>query len=252
MKKLGWLAPAVVFLLAAVLWLCLWPREEQPPQPEQSAPQQPAQQTETEQITEHRMEAYLVPVPFSVVYCDDPTLPEGQQEVLFEGVPGQKELRAEAVYVNGSLESLGLVESVQVTEPTCQVVAVGTGEQIGQERRFPLTGDGVLVTASGEYFYYTHHDTYNATAYTSWLDGTTGTTATGTQARVGAIAVDPRVIPYGTRMYIVSVDGQVVYGVATAEDCGGAIKGKIVDLFFDTYEECVAFGRRDVTIYFLV
>ena len=76
-------------------------------------------------------------------------------------------------------------------------------------------------------------------------------TATGTIARVGAIAVDPKVIPYGTRMYIVSSDGTITYGVATAEDCGGSIKGNRVDLFFDTYSECINFGVRSCTVYIL-
>ena len=67
-----------------------------------------------------------------------------------------------------------------------------------------------------------------ATAYS--LDGwpeSDGITATGTQARYGEIAVDPEVIPLGTRMYIVSEDGQVVYGIATAEDTGS-----LIQLFF--------------------
>ncbi len=85
-----------------------------------------------------------------------------------------------------------------------------------------------------------------ATAYTGG-----GTTATGTSARYGAIAVDCSVIPYGTRMYIVSDDGNWIYGVATAEDCGGAIKGNIIDLYFDDYSTCIQFGRRSCTVYIL-
>ena len=93
--------------------------------------------------------------------------------------------------------------------------------------------------------------TVEATAYTKTDAGCDDWTATGTLARYGAIAVDPSVIPYGTRMYIVSWDGSVVYGYATAEDCGGAINGARVDLYYDTYEECIQFGRRDCIIYFL-
>jgi 3D (Asp-Asp-Asp) domain-containing protein len=52
-------------------------------------------------------------------------------------------------------------------------------------------------------------------------------------------------------MFIVSNDGSYVYGIATAEDCGGAIKGDRVDLYMPTYGECIAFGRRGCTIYFL-
>ena len=81
------------------------------------------------------------------------------------------------------------------------------------------------------------------------MDGET--TANGTPTRVGAIAVDPKVIPYWTKMYIVTQDGEYIYGVAVAEDCGTAIKGKWVDLFYETYEEACKFGRRQVDIYFL-
>ena len=68
---------------------------------------------------------------------------------------------------------------------------------------------------------------------------------------MGTVAVDPSLIPYGTRMFIVSNDGLYVYGIGTAEDCGGAIRGKRVDLYYPTLSECYAFGRRDCTIYFL-
>ena len=108
------------------------------------------------------------------------------------------------------------------------------------------------MTSAGECLYFSKVEVFNATAYTSWYQGTTGTTFCGTPARVGAVAVDPSVIPYYTKMYIVSEDGVFEYGHASAEDCGGAIKGKIIDLFFNTLEECIQFGRRDILVYFLV
>ena len=97
---------------------------------------------------------------------------------------------------------------------------------------------------------FTHKDEFKATCYYRFpVDGEI--TANGTPTRVGAIAVDPKVIPYWTRMYIVTQDGEYIYGVAVAEDCGTAIKGKWVDLFYETYEEACKFGRRQVDIYFL-
>ena len=63
--------------------------------------------------------------------------------------------------------------------------------------------------------------------------------------------MDPSVIPLGTKMYIVSSDGSVVYGLCTAEDTGGAIKGNKVDLYYDTRAECLKFGRRSVDVYIL-
>ena len=120
-----------------------------------------------------------------------------------------------------------------------------------EEITYPIIGENTITTASGEVLTYTHTMTVEATAYTKTDAGCDDWTATGTLARYGAIAVDPSVIPYGTRMYIVSWDGSVVYGYATAEDCGGAINGARVDLYYDTYEECIQFGRRDCIIYFL-
>lgn len=115
----------------------------------------------------------------------------------------------------------------------------------------PEIGTSTITTPSGEVLTYTHTMVVEATAYTKTDAGCDDWTSTGTLARYGAIAVDPSVIPYGTRMYIVSNDGAYVYGIATAEDCGGAIGGARVDLYYDTKEECFAFGRRDCTIYFL-
>ena len=128
---------------------------------------------------------------------------------------------------------------------------VEENEPADVEIDYPIIGENTITTASGEVLTYTHTMTVEATAYTKTDAGCDDWTATGTLARYGAIAVDPSVIPYGTRMYIVSWAGSVVYGYATAEDCGGAINGARVDLYYDTYEECIQFGRRDCIIYFL-
>jgi 3D (Asp-Asp-Asp) domain-containing protein len=68
---------------------------------------------------------------------------------------------------------------------------------------------------------------------------------------VGTIAVDPKVVSYGTRMFVVTNDGAYIYGLGTAEDCGGGVKGHHLDLYFPTLEECVQFGARIATVYFL-
>ena len=87
-----------------------------------------------------------------------------------------------------------------------------------------------------------------ATAYTAGHGGADTCTATGTTVRVGTVAVDKKVIPLGTKMYIVA-NGGIVYGSAVAEDTG--IRGNIVDLYYDTYQECIQFGRRGCTVYIL-
>ena len=114
----------------------------------------------------------------------------------------------------------------------------------------PTFGDGVITLPSGEVLTYTHKEVFKATAYCPADEGGQ-VTALGTPTRVGAIAVDPSVIPYGTKMFIVSQDGQYIYGVAVAEDCGKSIKGNRIDLFYETDAECVKFGIRDCDVYFL-
>ena len=68
---------------------------------------------------------------------------------------------------------------------------------------------------------------------------------------MGTIAVDPTVIPLRTQVYVTSRDGSWVYGRAIAEDTGKGIKGNIIDLFFDTYVECITFGIRNGYLYIL-
>ena len=70
-------------------------------------------------------------------------------------------------------------------------------------------------------------------------------TASGTSVRRGIIAVDPAVIPLGTKVYIPG------YGEAIAEDTGGDIKGNRIDIAFDTYDEAINFGRQSLQIYII-
>lgn len=202
-------------------------------------------------------ETYAVPVAFSTEYREDPTLPVGQERVLVPGVDGQKLCTAQVRYENGEEVSRVVISEEYTSMPTTQIVEVGTAEIEVAEGEMPIggplpvIGDGIITTATGEVYTYTGTMNVLATAYTKTDAGCDDYTATGTYARVGAIAVDPRMIPYGTRMYIVADDGTYVYGVATAEDCGGSIKGHRIDLYYDTTWECFQFGRRNCTIYFL-
>ena len=115
----------------------------------------------------------------------------------------------------------------------------------------PIISDGYITLPTGEVLTYTDTATVRATAYTHTDAGCDLITATGSTVHVGTVAVDPRYIPYGTRMFIVANDGSYIYGISEAEDCGGAIKGDRVDLYFPTYAECMEFGWRTCTIYFL-
>jgi len=96
-------------------------------------------------------------------------------------------------------------------------------------------------------------DTFQVTAYSPYdnvsgmeNDGNPNTTATGTKPRPGTIAVDPEVIPYGSKIIIIYEDGTVEHGIA--EDCGGLIKGNVIDVFRQTYKEAIEHGRREATV----
>ena len=69
-----------------------------------------------------------------------------------------------------------------------------------------------------------------------------GMTSRGVQTRVGVIAVDPRIIPYGSKIYIPG------YGWGTALDTGGNIKGNVIDIWMPTYNQCIQWGTRYITI----
>jgi len=196
-------------------------------------------------------ESYTVEIPFETVYCEDPTLEKGTEKVLVPGKMGQLLCTANVVYVNTQESSRTVYQQTVLAEPVKQVIAVGTGEQVGQNRTKPLIGDGIIVLPTGEVLTYTHTDQYVATAYTKTDEGCDEITANGAHVKWGVVAVDPKVIPYGTRMFIVSNDGVYVYGLSTAEDCGSSIKNKRLDLYMETYRECINFGIRDCTVYFL-
>ena len=83
----------------------------------------------------------------------------------------------------------------------------------------------------------------SATAYSAFDPGNTNRTAMGTLLRRGVIAVDPAVIPLGTRVFIPG------YGEAIAEDVGGAIRGNRIDIAFESHEEALSFGRQDLEIF---
>ena len=188
-------------------------------------------------------------MPYQVIHREDPRMAEGVEVVTQEGVTGEAICTAMVTYKDGVEVARNTVDVEVITKPVHKIIVRGTGEAM-EEQTYPIIGDGYIILETGEVLTYTHSDTFMATAYTSWVEDVIDMTATGTHARHGAVAVDPKVIPYGTRMFIVTADGEFVYGIATAEDCGGGVKGKHIDLFFETLAEC-DFGRQDITVYFL-
>lgn len=216
---------------------------------------------------EYRQEEFIREEPFDTLYCEDVTLESGEEEVVSEGSTGSTLCTALVTYENG-VEIDRVITAETILEPAVDaIVARGTdrslkeqpGEKLlrygwedytdfGQFSSTSARGGNTITTASGEVISYVKKLSVEATAYT--CEGYVGTTAIGTVARFGAIAVDPTVIPYGTRMYIVSDDGQYHYGYATAEDCGN-FRGNAIDLYFNTEDECWQFGRRACTVYIL-
>lgn len=197
-----------------------------------------------------RQERYSVSVSCDTRVCADATLPAGTEQLLTPGQDGELLRQVQVTYVNGTERSRTVLEEKVTRHPVSEVISIGTGQ--GAETKGTLTiGEGRISLPTGEVLTYTDTATVRATAYTQTDAGCTGITATGTNVRRGAVAVDPRYIPYGTRMFIVTASGSYVYGVAVAEDCGGDIKGDRMDLYFPTYEECREFGRRVCTVYFL-
>lgn len=196
-------------------------------------------------------ETYTVDIAYETVYCYDPSLPAGKQEVIVAGALGQMQCKATVGYVNYKEQNRTVLEETVIRQPVTEIVLVGTGAKEDTNSQAPAIGDGVIVTASGEVLTYDSAVQFKTTAYTKTDEGCDDWTATGTYARVGAVAVDPKVVPYGTRMFIVSNDGVYIYGIATAEDCGGGVRGNHIDLYFDTDAECWQYGVRSATVYFL-
>ena len=200
-----------------------------------------------------RQESYTSTLPHETLLCNDASLPTGTREVLTEGVDGEMLLTADVLYVNGEETERAVLSEIVTKAPVTEVVAVGTGEipESADPDAMPVIAGGYITLPTGEVLTYTDSAAIRATAYTHTDAGCDMTTYTGTTVHKGTVAVDPRYIPYGTRMFIVSNDGEYVYGIAVAEDCGGDIKGDRMDLYFPTFDECIQFGRRVCTVYFL-
>ncbi len=194
-----------------------------------------------------RQEHYTTVVPHSVTRCNDPSLPLGQERVLTQGTDGELLCTATVTYKNGVETGREVLSRKMTQAPVAEVIAHGTAEA---EKTIQIA-DGFITLPSGEVLTYTGTDTIRATAYTHTDKGCDMTTSTGTIVHWGTVAVDPRYIPYGTRMFIVAASGSFTYGIAVAEDCGGDIKGDRMDLYMPTYEQCMEFGRRVCTIYYL-
>lgn len=166
----------------------------------------------------------------------------GETQVKTEGVDGTQLVTSRCKYVDGVKVSEKVIDTEVTEEPVDKVILIGAkGSNLKNVA-------GTFVDSNGQTVAYSRVITGSGTAYTAPPGAGT---ATGVPAYHGGVAVNPNIIPYGSKLYIVSTDGSFVYGYATAVDTGGALMdgSAIVDCFYDTYNECVNFGRRNVNVY---
>ena len=182
------------------------------------------------------------------------SMASGKESVKQDGKNGVAKVTYDVTYKNGAECSREPISSEVVTAPMPEIVEYGTksgsvtsSDRIQSDKR-NSNGSGVLTFKSGSTLSYSRALNVSATAYTAKAGART---ASGKAVYVGGIAVDPKVIPLGSKLYITTANGKMVYGMATAIDTGGAIKGNKIDLFYNTYNECVQFGRRNCTVYVL-
>lgn len=204
-------------------------------------------------VTEEKVEETEV-IKSSVVSIDNPYLYEGQTAVIQQGSNGEKTIIYKIRKENGKETSKVLISEKITKVPVDTIVEVGskplpaysnaTGFKSVTNGSIPQYKDCFVVNASA-------YDLSFASCGKNPGDRGYGITASGMQARYGVVAVDPKVIPLGTKLYITSLDGSWTYGEAIAGDTGGAIKGNRVDLFFDSYSECINFGRRQAMVYII-
>lgn len=208
----------------------------------------------------------------------------GETEVLVEGQTGRKQIVFEQTIRDGVMVENRIVSGEIIVEPIARVLAVGTKPRpVTTKATKPATTpattkattkattpkpttapttttkpgtvvsepEAITVSVGGTTYGVKQVINGEAVAYYSKLANPS--TATGNPAIPGkTIAVDPKVIPLGSLVYVTSVDGvSWSYGPAYAHDVGGGIKGNIIDLFKASYDECVAHGRRDCIIYIL-
>lgn len=183
------------------------------------------------------------------------SLSKGTSKITQKGVNGKKSVVYREKIVNGEITDKTVESENKFLAPVSQIMTVGTYtggntgviknsaaiSELKMPSKYKLGSNGVPTN-------YKYTIKGKAAAYC--IPG--GTTSTGKKVKPGYIAVNPKQIPYGTEMYIVSDDG-IVYGYAIAADTGGfAQQGKfVVDLYMNSTSQCYAWGARNVTIYVL-
>lgn len=196
-------------------------------------------------------------IAYATKYEEDEDLILGYHKVLVDGKEGEKKVTSIKKYIDGKLIETQVLGENVVEPAVDEVVLKGTGTEkagvpassISQVSQL-TPPDDLIIDENGAPTNYTAIHTGKSCAYSAKPGAYT---ASGRKACVGYVAVDPAIIPYGTELYIVSTDGQYVYGYAVAADTGtGLLEGVIlVDLFMGSYEESCEWGAKQVNIYVL-
>ncbi|MDY0236384.1 MAG: 3D domain-containing protein [Gudongella sp.] len=193
---------------------------------------------------EEKLRVEQVAIPYETETITNIRLDKGIQNTLQEGQDGFKRSHIKDIFINGEFASSVIVLDTIVSEPQSRVLEQGANDIISTSRGDTRFQEALVMEASA-------YDLSYASTGKSPGDKYYGVTASGTTARPGTVAVDPRVIPLGTKLYVESLDGTSDYGFAIAEDRGSAIKGNRIDLFFSSNKAAMNFGRRNVKVYIL-
>lgn len=173
--------------------------------------------------------AQTLMIPYTTVHNSTSSYMSGVSVVARYGQDGVAKIITKEEYVNGRLVKKARTRQI-IKQPVSQIVDVGTAQPA------PVT-----ASRSNSSIVANEVLTVVATAYAN----PGGHTATGAPAEYGDVAVDPSVIPLGTKLYIPG------YGFAIANDTGGAIQGYRIDLCFNSYQQAIDFGRQLVKVYIL-
>lgn len=186
---------------------------------------------------EHKTIVTSNSVDYSTIRKPDSSLPNTFAKTVQEGNEGEKETVFDVLYENGKEISRSLIRETLTKKPTDKIVVVGT---------FP----SMPISRGGQQLDYRKVIRVKATAYYAVYGIGKTYTSTGAKAirnpdGYSTIAVDPKVIPYGSKLF---VEG---YGFAIASDTGTAINGNWIDVFFDSYKEACKWSVKYVNVYVL-
>ena len=198
-------------------------------------------------------------IPFGKETVESAGMAMGTSKVTRKGVEGEKSVTYQDRVVNGEIESSIMINEQIVKSPVSEITTVGTFISVSGLGNNKIEKNGKPISEIALPSKYKIDENNVPTEYKYTITGRAaaycepgGLTATGKPVMPGRIAVNPKQIPYGTEMWIVSNDG-VVYGYCIAEDTGGFVKHGYFtcDLNMNTEEQCVEWGDRGVTIYIL-